>query len=90
VSVLSPQDRAVVRQAVAHTRGDRQLLRALVVERAKPKKNRRRRARQIAGVVIHCVYCGGHAKGRGACHAHSDLPALDPFFEAVFLGSAGA
>jgi hypothetical protein len=90
VSVLSPQDRAVVRQAVAHTRSDRQLLRALVVERAKPKKNRRRRARQIAGVVIHCVYCGGHAKGRGACHAHSDLPALDPFFEAVFLGSAGA
>jgi hypothetical protein len=90
VSTLSAHDRTIVRQAVAHTRGDRQLLRALVVERAKPKKNRRRRARQIAGVVIHCVYCGGHAKGRGACHAHSDLPALDPFFEAVFLGSAGA
>jgi hypothetical protein len=90
VSVLSLEDRAVVRRAVEQTRTDRRLLRALVVERAKPKKNRRRRARQIAGVVIHCVYCGGHAKGRGACHAHSDLPALDPFFEAVFLGSAGA
>lgn len=30
--------------------------------------------------VPHCVYCGWPSKRKVACHAHADLPALDPFF----------
>ena len=27
----------------------------------------------------HCIYCGARVSGI-ACHAHSDLPRIDPFF----------
>lgn len=36
--------------------------------------------REAAGAASsdRCRYCGGRCRSGGVCHAHSDLPALDP------------
>lgn len=36
--------------------------------------------------VPHCVYCGWPTRRKVACHAHADLPALDPVFSLSSIG----
>lgn len=37
-------------------------------------------AAKLKPLVPHCTYCGMPTRRGIACHAHSDLPALDPLF----------
>jgi hypothetical protein len=84
MSTLSAIDREVVRAAVAQSRGDLKLVRALTAPRVQTRKNRRRRIVALSPLAGHCLYCGGTStKKRGVCHGHSDLPPLDMQFDAA-------